>query len=115
MAAEGGALGLLFFSTMVLVTLYGLLLARRRLLGAPPGPTPGDEEERRYLANIVTGLFLALVAYLASGLFLHLAYIRYFYLMLALAGAASVIVFSRTRLQNHSQSPQDGHEEPNRL
>ena len=39
---------------------------------------------------------LALVAYLATGLFLHLSYARYFWLMLALAGAAAAVILETT-------------------
>lgn len=96
LAAEGGTLGLLSFAGMVLVTLYGLIATRRRLSARRPGAEPGgetrpQEQERLELAGLVTGLLLALLAYLASALFLHLAYIRFFYLMLALAGAAGGI------------------------
>jgi len=93
-AAEGGVLGLTCFFAIVLVTLHGLVVARRRLLQGPPGATPGEEHERRALANLVTGFLLALIAYLGCGLFLHLAYIRFFYLMLGLAAAASGIALS---------------------
>jgi hypothetical protein len=104
-AAEGGVLGLICFFGVVLVTLYGLIVARRRLLGGPPGATPAEERDRRELANGVTGFLLALVAYLASALFLHLAYIRFFYLMLALAGAASGVALSRFPLPTRMPGP----------
>jgi hypothetical protein len=39
---------------------------------------------------------LALVGYLAAGLFLHLSYARYFWLMLALAGAAAAVILEVT-------------------
>jgi hypothetical protein len=41
---------------------------------------------------MATGFLLALVGYLASGLFLHLSYARYFWLVLALGGAAAVVI-----------------------
>ena len=94
-AAEGGALGLISFFGLILVTMYGLILARTRLLHGPPGAMPEAERERLELSNTVTGFLLALIAYLACGLFLHLAYIRFFYAMLALAGAASGVAMSR--------------------
>ena len=77
-------------------TLYGLVVARRRLLRPPPGELPPEERERLQSAYLVTGFLLALVAYLATGVFLHLAYIRFFYLMLALAGAAAGIASARS-------------------
>lgn len=95
-AAESGVLGLLSFFSAVLVTLYRLVVSRRRLLRKPPGESPEAEQERLRLAALSTGFLLALVAYLASGLFLHMAYIRFFYLMLALGGAAAGIAWTRT-------------------
>ncbi len=94
-AAEGGILGLACFLTAVLVTLHGIIVARRRLLRSPPGETPAAKSERLELAHVATGLLLAMIAYLASALFLHLAYIRFFYLLLALASAAGGIALSQ--------------------
>ena len=39
-----------------------------------------------------TGFFLALSAYLTTGLFLHLSYARYYWLILALSGATAYVV-----------------------
>lgn len=93
-AAESGIFGLLSFLGMIVVTVYGLVSVRRRLLDDPGGPGgPGGlssvAPDSRELACIATGFLLATLAYLASALFLHLSYIRFFYLMLALAGAAA--------------------------
>jgi hypothetical protein len=44
------------------------------------------------MAKMVTGFLLAIVAYLGTALFLHFAYIRYFWLMAALAAASARIV-----------------------
>lgn len=92
-AAENGALGIVCFFGMVAVTLGGTLRARRRWLDM------GDVE----MANISLGLFFALMAYLASALFLHLSYIRFFYLVLALAGSAAWIA-------RHTGLPRQGAE-----
>ncbi len=80
LAAETGALGLGCFLAMLGVTLIGLLQARARWL-----------TERPELAYIAVGYFGALVAYMTSGLFAHMAYIRFFYLMLGLAAAVTCI------------------------
>jgi hypothetical protein len=93
-AAEGGVLGLISFFGAVLVTLHGLIFARRRLLQGPRGATSSEEHERVTLANLVTGLLLALIAYLGCAVFLHLAYIRFFYLMMGLAAAASGVALA---------------------
>ncbi len=76
LAAETGALGLLAFLGAVGVTLLGLDRVRR-----------GFAREDSELARTATAWFLVLVVYLATGLFLHLAYERYFYVALALGGA----------------------------
>ena len=81
MAAETGILGLTVFMGAVVATL--IQLARARALALPSRPD---------LAAMAAGFMLAIVAYLASGLFLHMAYERYFWLVLALAGAAATVV-----------------------
>ena len=80
-AAETGALGLIAFLGAVIATLWQLARARRQALLTRPD-----------LAAMATGFLLAIVAYLASGLYLHLSYARYFWLILALGGAAAVII-----------------------
>jgi hypothetical protein len=76
-AAETGVLGLGCFLGMLVAAFRGLALAHRRWAGDPE------------YASLATSYGLALAAYLAAGLFLHMSYIRFFYLILALAGAAS--------------------------
>lgn len=77
-AAETGALGFACFFAIFLITMRDLIRARRRwLLERPP------------VAHLAMGFFLALVAYLASGIALHLSYERYLWFLLALAGVAA--------------------------
>ena len=45
---------------------------------------------------MATSFFLAIVAYLGSGVFLHLAYQRYLWSLLALAGAAASVALRDT-------------------
>jgi hypothetical protein len=45
----------------------------------------------RRMEYLATGFILALACYLATGLFLHFSYVRYFWLVLALADATSNI------------------------
>jgi O-antigen ligase len=78
LAAEHGLLGVLVFTAIVGVTFWELTRARRRWRRRHPE-----------LANLTGGLLMALVGYLAIGFFLHFAYIRYFWLMMGLASAAS--------------------------
>ena len=77
-AAELGTPGLIVYLLIMLTALGNLALARRRCRWTNPQD-----------ANMATGFMLALVAYMTTGLFLHFAYIRYFWLMLALAGVAA--------------------------
>lgn len=86
-AAETGALGLLTFSTVVVVTLAGLLRVRRRFRGTAP-----------HLATMATSLFLAIFAYVTAGLFLSLAYERYLWLVLAL-GAVPVLISGHDEIE----------------
>jgi O-antigen ligase len=81
-AAENGALGLGLFLAAILITLVGLAGARRASLDSDPE-----------LANLATAYLLALVCYLSTGFFLHLAYMRYFYLVLGFGGAVAQVSF----------------------
>jgi putative inorganic carbon (HCO3(-)) transporter len=79
-AAEGGILGEIAFLGAVAVTVRQLVRARRAAMPRRPD-----------LAGISAAFLLAIVAYLASGLFLHLSFARYFWLMLGLASAAATV------------------------
>ena len=81
-AADTGILGLITFVGAMLVTLVQLAKARAAAL----------RRRRPDLAAMATGFLLAMVAYMATGIFLHLSYARYFWLMLALAGATASVV-----------------------
>ncbi len=85
-AAELGLPGLLSLLAVLFMTLYYLVLARARCAVVRPE-----------LANLASALMLALVAYMASGLFLHFAFIRYFWLFMALAGATSHVALAESR------------------
>jgi O-antigen ligase len=84
-AAETGILGLTAFLGAIVVTFIQLARARGRAIASRPD-----------LAALAAGFMLALVGYLAAGLFLHLSYARYFWLMLALAGAAAAVILEAT-------------------
>jgi O-antigen ligase len=79
-AAELGIVGLALFLAIIWVVLRDLVRARRRWLASRPD-----------IANLATGFALAIVAYLASGLFLHLAFERYYWLLIGLAAATAWI------------------------
>jgi len=80
LAAEHGVLGLVVFFGMIALTMRDLRRARGRWI-----------EEHPELAAIADSLVLALVVYLTTSIFLHAAYIRYFWLVMGIAGAASYL------------------------
>ena len=82
-AAELGAVGLILFLIIWMLCLRNLARARRLCRVSNPD-----------LSALATGYMLAIIAYLTSGFSMHLSYIRYFWLMMALAGAASYIAGS---------------------
>ncbi len=79
-AADTGVLGLICLVAILAITLWQLALARRRWIG-----------RRTDLANMATAFSLSVLTYMTTGIFLHLSYARYFWLMMALAGATAVI------------------------
>jgi putative inorganic carbon (HCO3(-)) transporter len=88
LAAETGALGLMCFVLIVFVTMRSLAQLRRRCLGSHPE-----------FANMLTGFLIAIASYMTTGLFLSFAYERFFWLILALAGA-TIHVVETTVLQD---------------
>jgi hypothetical protein len=80
-AAETGTVGLLIFMAIPLLLLRDLERLRRALY-------VHDTDLARWAA----GFFLVLVAYLGTGVFLHLAFERYYWFMIALAAAATAIL-----------------------
>ncbi|MFP6687107.1 MAG: O-antigen ligase family protein [Polyangiaceae bacterium] len=78
LAAEHGVVGLFAFLGMVTVTMRRLLRARRRCMARRPE-----------LAHLATAYLLMIIAYLTTGIFLHLSYFRYFWLMMALGAAVA--------------------------
>lgn len=79
LAAETGIVGLTAFLAVVVVTLRGLWLVHTK---HPPGSLHG---------MLATGFLLGLLAYLYAGVFLHLSYARYFWMLLALGGAIPLV------------------------
>jgi O-antigen ligase len=77
LAAETGIIGLIAFLGMIAVLLWPLDRARRRL-----------QESDRQFWGLVCGMELAIIVLLATSLFLHASYIRYFWMLLALAFAS---------------------------
>ena len=79
-AAENGALGLTAFVAMLATAVLGCL----RTIALTRRSHPE-------IAAIATGLLGALLVYFNTGLFLHLSYVRFFFVILALAAATIAI------------------------
>ena len=83
-AAESGLLGLSVFLTIIAWLLRSLWRARHRLVAV-------DAQD----ADLAAALWLGLLAYLCTGVFLHLSYQRYYWFLVALAGAAVHVLENR--------------------
>jgi putative inorganic carbon (hco3(-)) transporter len=94
-AAETGLLGLLFLLITLYVTMRGLDRVRKRWMR--------DEPE---LSNMAVAYLLSIVTYLTTGIFLHFAFIRYFWLIMALA-AATIYIAEQRALAKQAQEPDE--------
>ncbi len=92
-AADTGILGLVCFLMVLFTTLWELAKARRKWLG-----------KRTDLANMATAFSLSVVTYMTTGLFLHLSYERYFWLIMALAGATAAIALAVPDPDDHDSA-----------
>jgi hypothetical protein len=77
MLADNGLVGLLTFMTVAFVACRQLWQLRRRLSSTHPE-----------LAHIATAILLGIFGYFGTAMFLHLSYQRYYWFLMALAGAA---------------------------
>jgi O-antigen ligase len=80
-AADLGIVGFSMFMSVIAATLIPLWRLRRRLRTTRPD-----------LANIAASFFLSIVGYLYTGVFLHLSYERYFWILLALGAVAAAVI-----------------------
>jgi O-antigen ligase len=76
-ATDNGGIGLVVFLAIIFVTMRSLLRARRESLAAEDAST----------AALASGYVLAILGFMTAGIFLSLAYERYYWLLLALATA----------------------------
>ncbi len=96
LAAETGLVGLAAFLAVLLTTLHHLMRSYQRCMDADP-----------LLASIAIGLWTALCAYLLTGIFLHLSYVRFLALFVGLGSATPLVIdhlaaFQQQRLkQSH--------------
>ena len=86
LAAETGVVGLFAFLLVIVMVLHPLDEARRR-----------TRYSDRKLWGLLCGLELAMLVFLTTSVFLHAAYIRYCWLLLALSVAAALLPQRRTR------------------
>jgi putative inorganic carbon (hco3(-)) transporter len=96
-AAETGVVGLLLFMAIPLLLLRDLWRIRKRA-----GP------DRLDVRRIALGFILAILAYLGTAMFLHLAYHRYYWLLIGLSAAAVWIL--RAELEADHRSGTEGME-----
>lgn len=80
MLADTGLVGMTTFMIVAFVATRQLWQARRRFAATRPE-----------LAHLATGFILGIFNYFGTGLFLHLSYQRYYWFLMALAGAALLI------------------------
>ncbi len=92
-AANTGLLGLICLLGVFWTIISNLHRASRSLKRSSP-----------QLAETAIAYSLVLVVYFTSGLFLHFAFIRYFWLMVALADCVTLIALQAYRNSEHSRS-----------
>ena len=80
LAADVGIVGSVFFLGATGVTMADLYRVRKRLINENP-----------VLAHLAAGLMLSILTYLTTGLFLHLAFERYLWMMMALGSAVALL------------------------
>ncbi len=78
--AETGVPGMLLFLSMLAATILSLLRTRSQTAETNPE-----------LEQTVSAFLLAITGYLVMGVFLHMSYVRYFWLMLAMADACACV------------------------
>jgi len=84
-AADNGLLGLGCFLAIIYVTIRDLSRARKRWIKSRPE-----------IAYISTGFILAIVIYLTTGIAAHFSYIRFFWIIMALASATAYVSNAET-------------------
>jgi O-antigen ligase len=90
--AELGIVGLVVFLIIAFLTVRMLLQARRLSLARRPD-----------LERLTTPYLLALMTYYITGTFLHLSFARFYWLMLAVAGAAAIITLREVASEQASE------------
>ncbi|WP_153558902.1 O-antigen ligase family protein [Roseimaritima sediminicola] len=94
LSAEYGLLGLTLFLGMIAVTLRDLHRVWRRY-----------RDEDPQLATLAAGVAMALLAYLVTGLFLHFSFIRFFWIIMAIACSIPLIAAREQALREDRSAP----------
>jgi len=79
-AADLGLPGLICFLSILFLTLRNLWRTHKRW-----------KEKHPDLSNIALAFMLSIIGFMTTGIFLHLSYLRYFIMLLALANATTLI------------------------
>ena len=95
LAAETGAAGLAIFLGVAWVLVGRLMTIARRVRRAALPPSRAEAAG----ADLALAFVLAIAGYFCAALFLHFSYQRYYWLLLALAGAAVQVLGPGTRRQ----------------
>jgi O-antigen ligase len=93
--AELGVIGLAVFLIIAFLTVRMLLRARRASL-----------ERRPDLERLTTPYLLALLTYYVTGMFLHLSFARFYWMMLAIAAAAAIMTLREVKASPATPEPE---------
>jgi putative inorganic carbon (hco3(-)) transporter len=85
-ASETGIIGLTVFGSILLVTMRDLARARMMLARKRPD-----------LVNLTTSFLLAIIVYLGTSVALHMSFQRYFWMLMAMAGAMGYLALKEAR------------------
>jgi O-antigen ligase len=94
LGAEQGTIGLIVFMAIPLLLLRDLRMVRL-----------GLQDARPELARLAGAFSLVLLAYLGTGVFLHLAFERYYWFMIGLTAAATSVLDKRIPDAVHENDP----------
>lgn len=92
--ADTGVIGFTLFMSIALITMYQVWKVRQY----------GIIKQRPEITYTAAGFFLAILAYMATALFLHLSYVRYYWFLLAFA-AAFVQVYRTQAQEDETGAP----------
>ena len=98
--ADVGIIGFIFFFLIVVLILHKLW--KLKFYWATRNP---------HFSNMATALFFSVLTYLINGIFLHLSYMRYYWFLLAVAGAGINVLQEKQQTENVLQEEQQAEKE----